>query len=61
MKIRPEEKDVPHWAMGVVIEMRAKFDLPKKVTDRMIYARLLSPGSQTRIEKQVRHLAVEVR
>lgn len=36
-----KELDVPHWAMSAVVAWRTRLILPKEVTDRMIYARLL--------------------
>lgn len=37
----PEERDVPHWARQVVEHHRRELELPERVTDRMIYARLV--------------------
>jgi len=37
---RPKELDVPHWAGSMVDNYRRSLNLPQRVTDRMIYARL---------------------
>lgn len=38
---RPVELDVPHWAIDVVGMAREQIQFDSKVTDRMIYARIL--------------------
>lgn len=40
MAERPNEKDVPHWARSMVENFRRQLELPERVTDRMIFARL---------------------
>lgn len=37
-----QEMDVPHWAWAQVQEMRKKQSIPARVTDRMIYARMVA-------------------
>lgn len=36
----PKELDVPHWAASTVRNYRTELQLPERVTDRMIFARL---------------------
>lgn len=41
----PKELDVPHWARHIVKNHRENLKLPPRVTDRMIYARVVESGS----------------
>lgn len=59
---RPSELDVPHWARGVVNNYRNELQLPAKITDRMIYARIAELDSHRTedILEAVRSLLNEV-
>lgn len=39
---RPLELDVPHWAIKIIARARQDTTFDPKVTDRMIYARMLA-------------------
>lgn len=66
----PPELDVPHWAVKIVAKWRQICFVPERVTDRMIYARLLEfnqlpvPGDdhyrRTVCAGVIEHLALEV-
>lgn len=39
-EMMPKEVDIPHWARSMVDNFRRELQLPERVTDRMIFARL---------------------
>ena len=54
---RPKELDVPHWAKPIVDNYRERLNLPTRITDRMIYARV-SEG-ETYLQRMVISLVHE--
>lgn len=57
---KPKELDVPHWAARRVQEVRAMWNLPPQITDRMIYARLLEVPAGMQLHDAIMALLEEV-